>query len=170
VSAAGDRDRLKEIFEAAAARPIHERDDYLQTACGDDSMLRKEVERLLSAHDRAGSFLETPAVPLVSRAGGDDDEHEHRPALVAGTQLGAYEIIRLVGVGGMGEVDRARDPRIDRDVAVKVLPAVVANDRDRLRRFEQEARAAGALNHPNIVAIYDVGTDQGTACSKRELD
>jgi len=77
--------------------------------------------------------------------------------LASGTRLGPYEILDAIGAGGMGEVYRARDPRIGRDVAVKVLPAAFSNDPERLRRFEQEARAAGVLNHPNILAIYDVG-------------
>ena len=83
-------------------------------------------------------------------------------AISAGTQVGPYEIISLLGLGGMGEVYRARDRRLDRDVAIKMLPAAFAADGDRLRRFEQEARAAGALNHPNILAIYDLGTHEGS--------
>jgi serine/threonine protein kinase len=78
-------------------------------------------------------------------------------SLASGVRLGAYEIIALIGSGGMGEVYRARDPRLERDVAVKVLPAALAGDAERLRRFEQEARAAAALNHPNILAVHDVG-------------
>src|SRR5262249_35010380 len=83
-----------------------------------------------------------------------------RPWLGKGTQVGSYEIVSLIGAGGMGEVYRAHDPRLRRDVAVKVLPHAFANDPDRLRRFEQEARAAAALSHPNILAIYDTGTTQ----------
>src|SRR6266496_194654 len=79
--------------------------------------------------------------------------------IAAGSRLGPYEIIAPVGAGGMGEVYRARDTRLGRDVAVKVLPASYADHKDRLARFRQEACAAGALNHPNILAIYDVGTD-----------
>lgn len=90
-------------------------------------------------------------------------------ALTAGARLGPYEIIALLGAGGMGEVYRARDPRIGREVAVKVLRAAVANNADRLRRFQQEVEAAGALNHPNILAIYDVGTDGGTPYIVSEL-
>src|SRR5262245_49230046 len=77
-----------------------------------------------------------------------------------GVRLGVYEIVELVGSGGMGEVYRARDPRLGRDVAVKVLPSALSTDADRLRRFEQEARAAAALNHPNILAVHDVGTGE----------
>ena len=78
--------------------------------------------------------------------------------LTPGARLGVYEIVTLVGSGGMGEVYRARDPRLGREVAVKVLPPAFATDDERLRRFEQEARAAAALNHPNILAIFDIGT------------
>src|SRR5229473_1568097 len=76
----------------------------------------------------------------------------------AGTKLGRYEIRSQLGAGGMGEVYRARDEKLNRDVAIKVLPAALSQDADRLRRFEQEAQAAGTLNHPNILAVYDVGT------------
>src|SRR5438128_6306066 len=82
-------------------------------------------------------------------------------ALAGGDRLGAYEIISPLGAGGMGEVYRARDPRLGRDVAIKVLPAEFSVDAARLRRFEQEACAASALNHPNIITVYDVG-DTGT--------
>ena len=81
--------------------------------------------------------------------------------LQTGARLGPYEIVSRLGAGGMGEVYRARDPRLGRDVAVKILPSSFSSDPDRLRRFEQEAKAAGLLNHPNITAIYDVGTDEG---------
>ncbi|MGA2157405.1 MAG: protein kinase [Bryobacteraceae bacterium] len=79
----------------------------------------------------------------------------------AGTRLGPYEILAPIGAGGMGEVYRAHDMRLQRDVALKILPAAFASDPDRVRRFEREGRAAAALNHPNIVAIYDVGSQDG---------
>src|SRR5688572_25903333 len=79
-------------------------------------------------------------------------------ALESGARLGRYEILSLLGAGGMGEVYRAKDPKLDRDVAIKVLPSDFSHNPDRLRRFEQEARAAGALNHPGIVSIFDVAT------------
>jgi len=90
-------------------------------------------------------------------------------ALGPGTRLGAYEILTLIGSGGMGEVYRARDPRLGRDVAIKVLPAEFSADADRLRRFEQEARAAAALNHPNILAVYDIGTHNDSPYIVSEL-
>ena len=90
-------------------------------------------------------------------------------SLAPGTRLGAYEVVALIGAGGMGEVYRARDPRLGRDVAVKILPAGLASDPERLRRFEQEARAAAALNHPNILAVYDIGQHEGAPYIVSEL-
>ena len=89
-------------------------------------------------------------------------------ALETGSRLGPYEVVGLLGSGGMGEVYRARDPRLERDVAIKVLPEQVA-DPKQLRRFEQEARAAGALNHPSVLAVYDVGTQDGAPYVVSEL-
>jgi eukaryotic-like serine/threonine-protein kinase len=90
-------------------------------------------------------------------------------SLTAGSRLGPYEILAPIGAGGMGEVYRARDPRLGREVALKVLPEGVCLDRDRLARFEQEARSASALNHPNIVTIYEVGQSGQTSYIAMEL-
>src|SRR5499433_2401029 len=89
--------------------------------------------------------------------------------LQPGSRLGPYEIVAPIGAGGMGEVYRAKDPRLGRDVAIKVLPASFSADVDRLRRFEQEARAAGILNHPNITAVYDIGSAEGAPYVVQEL-
>src|SRR6266540_2972208 len=89
--------------------------------------------------------------------------------LASGSRLGPYEVLSPIGAGGMGEVYRARDPRLGREVAIKVLPASLSQDVDRLRRFEQEARAAGALNHPNITAVYDIGSAEGSPYIVTEL-
>jgi len=90
-------------------------------------------------------------------------------ALTPGTRLGPYEIVAPLGAGGMGEVYRARDPRLGREVAIKVLPSSFCGDLDRLRRFEQEARAASALNHPSILAVFDIGTHDGAPYLVTEL-
>src|SRR5262245_16626649 len=90
-------------------------------------------------------------------------------ALAAGTKLGPYELLAPIGAGGMGEVYRARDTRLGRDVAIKVLPSSFSADSERLHRFEQEARAAGALNHPNVLAIHDIGTFAGSPYIVSEL-
>src|SRR6266567_3606616 len=89
--------------------------------------------------------------------------------LLPGARLGPYEILAPIGAGGMGEVYRARDERLKRDVAIKVLPVSFSADTDRLRRFEQEAQAAGSLNHPNITAVYDIGTHEGAPYLVQEL-
>src|SRR6266540_4250993 len=86
-----------------------------------------------------------------------------------GRQLGPYEILGPLGAGGMGEVYRARDPRIRREVAIKVLPAEIAQDPDSLKRFEREARAVGALNHPNILTVHDLGSEDGLPFLVTEL-
>src|SRR5271157_218503 len=89
--------------------------------------------------------------------------------LSPGTRIGAYEVRSLIGAGGMGEVYRASDPRLKREVAVKVLPRAFAQDADRMRRFELEAQATGRLNHPNVLAIYDVGVHEGSPYLVSEL-
>src|SRR5215467_5204733 len=89
--------------------------------------------------------------------------------LIAGSRLGPYEILSPLGAGGMGEVYRAKDPRLGREVAIKVLPSSISSDADRLRRFEQEARAAGVLNHPNITAVHDIGSYDGAPYIVTEL-
>ena len=89
--------------------------------------------------------------------------------LAKGTRLGQYEIVSPLGAGGMGEVYRARDARLNREVAIKVLPPAFAQEADRLRRFEQEAHATSALNHPNILTIYDIGTHEGAPFIVAEL-
>src|SRR5277367_2600136 len=90
-------------------------------------------------------------------------------SLTSGTKLGPYEIVAPLGAGGMGEVYRARDSRLKRDVAIKVLPKALSADADRLRRFEQEALATAALNHPNILAVFDIGTSDGSPYVVSEL-
>src|SRR2546430_72764 len=90
-------------------------------------------------------------------------------SLIVGARLGPYEIVSALGAGGMGEVYRGRDARLAGDVAIKILPAIVSTDGERLRRFEQEARAAAALNHPNILAVYDIGTEDGVPYIVSEL-
>ena len=144
--------RVKEVFQGAVERPAHARSAYLADACGPDVELRAEVDRLLAAHEQAASFIETsPVAPVVQPA----------MRLQPGERVGRYLIDSLLGAGGMGEVYGAHDPRLGRHVAIKVVPRAFSADPDRLRRFEQEARAAAALNHPNVVAVHDLGTHEG---------
>jgi serine/threonine protein kinase/Tol biopolymer transport system component len=139
-------EQISGVLERAKQLAPERREEFLGTACAMDDTLRSEVEsRLASADDVPSGFLRIPA----------------RVRLAKGTRLGEYEIQSLIGSGGMGEVYRAHDPRLHRDVAIKVLPAFASLDPDRLRRFEQEATAAAALNHPNIVAVFQMGTFRG---------
>ena len=139
------------MFHAALLRNSGQRRTFLQDACGADEALRAEVDAMLAAHDNAGDPGSIPAVAVS----------EQMLRLQSGSAVGRYRIEALIGAGGMGQVYRARDPRIERDVAIKVLPADYAADVERLRRFEQEAHASGALNHPNVLTLYDVGTADG---------
>src|SRR6266498_2161838 len=148
--------RVRKVFDAALSRKAEERQNFVNEACGKDKSLLAEVESLLSSHDSAESFMETPAVAKVA----DAIEAETKK-LEAGKRFGYYEIINQIGVGGMGEVYRARDEKLNRDVAIKVLPASFSENQDRLNRFEQEAQAAGALNHPNILTIHEIGEVDG---------
>lgn len=125
---------------------------FLDEACGGDESLRQQVEVLLTAHEEAGSFIERPAFEVEARSVADDQDES-----VVGQTIGHYKIISTLGVGGMGEVYLAQDTRLGRMIALKLLPVAFTRDTDRLRRFQQEARAASALNHPNIVSIYEVG-------------
>jgi serine/threonine protein kinase len=147
--------RVREVLGEALALKPEDRTPFLDKACSSDPMLRREVETLLSSSNEVrSSFLQScPS----------------RKALAAGAKLGDCEVLRLVGSGGMGEVYRARDTRLSRDVAIKILPEFVAHDPDRLRRFEQEAQAAAALNHPNILAVFQLGTHEGVPYLVSEL-
>src|SRR5262249_33777947 len=118
---------------------------HLDQACGDNESLRHEVESLLAADGKVGDFLDAGAMGDAAKA-----MAQGKALSLIGKTLGPYQVLSLIGAGGMGEVYQARDARLSRDVAIKVLPASFAKDADRLRRFEQEARATSALNHPNI--------------------
>jgi eukaryotic-like serine/threonine-protein kinase len=149
--------KVREIFHSALGRQSEERRRFVHDACGKDKTLLAEVESLLSSHDSAESFMETPAVAKVA----DMIEPETKK-LGAGKVFGQYEIIEQVGAGGMGEVYLAKDARLNRQVAVKILPESIAADKDRVRRFEREAQAASALNHPNIITIFEIGETDNT--------
>jgi predicted ATPase/serine/threonine protein kinase len=155
-------ERTKEILEQALCLAPEERQAYLESACGADPDLRMEVESLIAAHEEAGSQFLGAAAPEVLRLA-------RSRALTAGTKLGPYEIIAALGAGGMGEVYRARDTHLGRTVAIKILPAAFSADQDRLHRFQEEARSASALNHPNIITIHDLGQEGSTHYISMEL-
>jgi Tol biopolymer transport system component len=156
--------QIDEILQSALGREPQERAAYLAAACGSDEPLRREVRSLLDAHQRADA-LELPLSRVAAEVLGDGGA----AALPAGSAVGPYQVLGRLGAGGMGEVYRAHDPRIGRDVAIKVLPAALAGDAERLLRFEQEARAAGALSHPNLLTLYDVGRRDGIPYLVTEL-
>ena len=152
--------RLKEVFEGARALPVDARANYLAASCSGDDALRQDVESLLASHERATSFLETPAV-LV--------EHSPTEKSLEGWTVGVYEILSLIGTGGMGEVYRARDRRLNRDIAIKFLLPAVAQDRDRLERFGREAQLLASLNHPHIAQVYGLENAGGLHALVMEL-
>ncbi len=141
--------RVREIFEAALSLPPRERRACVVEACGADHALAGRVEDLLAAHERANGILDGPA-PIV--------ELMSTPHLV-GKRIGPYELISRIGAGGMGDVYKARDTRLDRTVAVKVICSYDARDPQARQRFVREARAVAALNHPHICTLYDIGSE-----------
>jgi serine/threonine protein kinase len=153
--------RVEQVYHAALLRPPRERNAFLEFACADDDELRREVDSLLA--QPSGDVLEAPAPPQASALVGDA-----APELI-GRRIGSYLIDARIGVGGMGEVYRARDTRLGRDVAIKVLPVVFATDPGRLARFEREARMLAALNHPRIATIHGLEELDGIPALVLEL-
>jgi len=150
-----DQERWQQIdtlLQAALDLEPAERPAFLEQSCGGDEILRTEVLSLLSSGERALSLIDTPAFEAAAAL-----LSEHIPELIEGQLLGHYRILSFLGAGGMGEVYLAKDENLKRRIALKLLPVEHTRNRDRLRRFEQEAQAASALNHPNILTIYEVG-------------
>jgi len=142
--------RVLELCEQALARPAAEREGYLDQACAGDGELRAAVGALLAEQSELGSFLDRR--PWAAE----------RAHLAAGSRLGPYEIVAPIGAGGMGEVYEARDTRLGRRVAIKVLPQLLSEDPDRRARFEREAKTIAGLNHPHICTLHDVGEHEGS--------
>jgi serine/threonine protein kinase len=157
--------QVKRVFQAALAQPPEQRRSFVCDQCGEDDALLREVEVLLAAHERAGNFVERPAIEVVvssSTFGGlSGDVEPVERVLEPGLRLGPYEVVDAIGRGGMGEVYRARDTRLGRIVAIKVLPAHVATNADLKQRFEREARALATISHPHICPVFDVGAQDG---------
>src|SRR5207247_4631254 len=146
--------QVNDLFQLAAERAPEERTTYLQAACEGDEGLRREVESLIACYERAENFIESPAFEVVPELLTDD-----RADALVGESIGHYRIESLIGVGGMGEVYMARDERLGRKVALKFLPERLTADKMQLSRFNREARAASALNHPNILTVHEIGTE-----------
>lgn len=147
--------QAKEIFSQALEYDPHQRSAFLAKVCGDDEAMRREVETLIAAHQEPGSFIDSPAYALAAGMLASDQE------LSVGECVAHYEVLGLLGKGGMGEVYLALDSNLRRNVALKFLPSSFTEDRDRLHRFEREARAASALNHPNILTIHEIAEADG---------
>src|SRR5438105_12509392 len=144
--------QVEEVLQAALDRSPHERLSFLNEACPDDEELRQDASSLVDAYDEAGDFIEEPAIAHDAHVLIGNYQQNN-----IGREIGPYQIIERLGAGGMGEVYLAQDRRLDREVALKILPAYFVSDEARLRRFQREARAASALNHPNILTIHEVG-------------
>ena len=147
---------VEDVLQGALDRPPQERASFLDQACAGDDELKKEASSLIGAYDEAGDFIEQPAIAQDARLLVGND-----PSNDIGRDVGPYTIVERLGSGGMGEVFLARDARLDRLVALKILPDYFVSDDARLRRFQREARAASALNHPNILTIHEVSQGGG---------
>src|SRR6476660_9288196 len=146
--------QVNDLFQSAAERAPEERASFLDEGCHGDEGLRREVESLLTSSERAENFIELPAFEvapeLVTNA---------KAGALVGKVIGHYRIESLIGVGGMGEVYLARDERLGRKAALKLLPNSLTTDEAQLSRFKNEARSASALNHPNILTVYEIGAE-----------
>ena len=147
---------VKRIHQSALDKDASERTAFVDESCGGDETLRREVHSLLAYAADAESFLERPAADIAPTP----PSESHETTLV-GRSVSHYQVLSLLGAGGMGEVYLARDSRLDRTVALKILPGELATDPERMQRFAIEAKAASALNHPNVATIYDVGESDG---------
>src|SRR5262249_120736 len=141
---------------AAVGLDQSEQDAFLEQACFGDEALRIRVRSLLSSDEQDWGLLEKPAFEAAAALFAED-----RLALSVGEQLGNYRILDLLGTGGMGEVYLAEDSKLGRNIALKLLPEDFTTDELRMRRFQREARAASALNHPNIITIHEIGEYEG---------
>ncbi len=149
--------QIGEIYHSALERGPKQRVAFLAEACAGDEELLREVESLIASNEKAGEFIQTPALEVAADLLATDQLD-----LLPGKSLGPYTILELLGSGGMGEVYLAQDSRLGRRVALKLLPDHFVRNEDRLRRFRQEARAASALNHPNIITIHEIGETETT--------
>ncbi len=150
--------QIDELLDAVLELPNERREEFLSKKCGDDDDLKREIRSLLKVQKSADNFMENSAMNLMAKEIAQNETEFSSPV---GKQFGSYTIEKPIGAGGMGEVYLAHDAKLNRKVALKILPAEFVADAERIKRFEREARAISALNHPYIVTIYDVGATDG---------
>ena len=146
--------QVSDLFQSAIERAPKERAAFLDESCYGDEGMRREVESLLTSHERAENFIEVPAFEVAPELASTDSAGS-----LVGKLIGHYRIESLIGAGGMGEVYLARDERLARKAALKFLPDSLTTDETQLSRFKNEARTASALNHPNILTVYEIGAE-----------
>jgi eukaryotic-like serine/threonine-protein kinase len=145
---------IEQIFVAALEQEPDQLSAFLDTACSGDAALRREVEALLASDQRAGQFIERSTIGLATKIIENRQAHS-----LLGQAIGHYKISESIGTGGMGEVYLATDVIAGRKAALKLLPSRFTGDAERLKRFQREAHAVVALNHPNILTVYEIGED-----------
>jgi serine/threonine protein kinase len=148
--------QIEKLYHSVLEVEESQRIVFLEEACAGDEELRREVESLLRSEPTAERFIEETVLEIAAQG-----MAETRSQSRVERQIGSYKILSLLGMGGMGEVYLAQDPRLNRTIALKVLRAELASDQDRMRRFIREARAASSLKHPNVATIHEIGESEG---------
>jgi len=149
--------RIGELYHAALELDRGERAAFLARECANDDELRGEVESLLASHEQASGFLASPALGVAAAMLANEEAEP-----LKGRTIGRYRVLSLIGAGGMGRVYLAEDVELGRRVALKLLPEHFTHNQNQVQRFRQEARAASALNHPNILTVHEVGRVDNT--------